>query len=73
MSTRTPGLHDVIRVHHGVITPDGHDLSGQLLTVVGTHVVVCLELDATCSTGARPVHLLADQVDVITPKWSPRA
>ncbi|GLZ34839.1 hypothetical protein Lesp02_70260 [Lentzea sp. NBRC 105346] len=71
--TRVPGLQDVVRVKDGTVLPDGRDVSGLLLTVTGTHVAYCLEpadmteVDATEWTGDKPIHLLASQVDVMTP------
>lgn len=56
----TPG--DVVKVHPDVIH-DGRRLGGLLLTVVAVQHVV--ELDATQWTGDRPIHLNADQVDLV--------
>jgi hypothetical protein len=66
MCTRIPAKGAVVRVHQGVTTKDGRDISGLLLTVVDVHAVV--EIDGTEWTGDRPIHLIASQVDIVTPE-----
>lgn len=62
-----PDIGDVVRVHPGVVD-HGHRLGGALLTVttLDTHDMADVELDATQSTGDRPVHLHLADVDVVT-------
>lgn len=64
MCARVPAVGDVVRVHPGVMVA-GRSMAGMHLTVVGVHAVV--EVDATEWTGTAPIHLLASNVDVITP------
>lgn len=62
MITRTPHVHDVVRVHPGVIV-DGRDLGLVLLTV--KDIQAAGELDATETAGGRAVHLDSSQYDLV--------
>lgn len=63
MNSHAPHPHDVVRVHPG-ITYGGRNLGGTLLTVFDVHDGL---VDLAEWTGAAPVELATEDVDVLTP------